>query len=565
MSLPLSIAQMPEPAIAASLPPLQGRLIPLDKIAPSPTNPRKTFPNNASFKELVANIKLNGVTQAILVRPSKKGFELIVGERRWRASQQADRKEIPAIVRDLTDEQVCLIQLDENEHREGVHPLEQAQGYKNLMAFNYSAEEIAKRTGHDVDFIRDRLLLLKLGHDGQKVFLQDKITMGHALQIARLPEEQQGIAVKFCFIRTTQWNRDEQKNIDSDSLITVASLRSRIQLEIMLNMKHVTWDKDDPNLVKEAGSCTACPKRTGSNAQLFDDLPKGEDRCLDRNCFQAKASAQFVQIEKKIEKDTGKAPVRIYESYVSKAAPKSLEHHQYSVVKPNSCTKAVTGIILDGSNQGKTKTICFDDKCKVHRGSGGHSSPRSSGGSVDFWAQRAQTLPKKIRMEVRRAHMRALYKAIEKGHIVKLATGTNVTMPAELLQVLLETIMPPHRLPDELAEAWNGDALPKEERAGPDAYISSLAKAKKPLGLQTAAAVMAVALNETVKEWCGTEHPRLLVKACGVLKVDAAKIDRDLTKQMTDEFNARRKKSEAKKKAAEAKSAPPKKAKAKRK
>lgn len=165
-------------------------------IAPSATNPRKNFDESA-LGELASSISKHGVLQPVVVRlwpPSRKPpkgaadplYELVVGERRWRAARIAGLEEIPATVREMTDDQVAEVQVVENLQRSDLHPLEEAEGYRQLMAKRYDVARIAERTGHGVRYVYDRVKLLSLTKDAQKVFREGRITIGHAIVLARL-------------------------------------------------------------------------------------------------------------------------------------------------------------------------------------------------------------------------------------------------------------------------------------------------------------------------------------------------------------------------------------------
>jgi ParB/RepB/Spo0J family partition protein len=166
--------------------------IPLPDIIRSKSNPRKTF-DAAKLTELAASVKEHGVLQPILVRPNGKAgtYELVAGERRFRAAQEAGLTEIPALVRELTDTQVLEIQVIENLQRDDLHPLEEADGYRQLMAKKYDVARIAERIGRSVKYVYDRMKLAGLVDEARKIFLDGKITAGHAILLARLKPEDQ--------------------------------------------------------------------------------------------------------------------------------------------------------------------------------------------------------------------------------------------------------------------------------------------------------------------------------------------------------------------------------------
>jgi ParB/RepB/Spo0J family partition protein len=161
--------------------------IPLEQLAPSKHNPRKHF-DPTRLDELTASIKEKGVLQPLLVRPNgTRGYEIVAGERRYRAAKAAGLTEIPAIVRQLNDTEVVECQTIENLQREDVHPLEEAAGYHALMKLGkYDAARIAARVGRSVKYVYDRMKLLELSKEAQDLFWKGKIQAGHAILLARL-------------------------------------------------------------------------------------------------------------------------------------------------------------------------------------------------------------------------------------------------------------------------------------------------------------------------------------------------------------------------------------------
>lgn len=166
-------------------------MLPVTSIAPGGTNPRRHF-DEGQLLELADSIRAHGVLQPVLVRAKGRGYELVCGERRWRASTLAGRTEIPAIVRELKDEEVLEIQLVENLARADLHPLEEAQGYEQLHTrHGYSVETIAAKLGRSRKYVYDRIKLLALTEDAKKHFLAGRLTAGHAILLARLDEKAQ--------------------------------------------------------------------------------------------------------------------------------------------------------------------------------------------------------------------------------------------------------------------------------------------------------------------------------------------------------------------------------------
>jgi len=160
--------------------------VPIDQIEVNPYQPRKVFDFTA-LDELAASIKASGVIQPIIVRRIGGSYQLIAGERRWRAARQAGLDRIPAIVREATDAQSIELALVENLLREDLNPIEAAQAYQKLLAdFSWTQEELAQRIGKDRTSIANCLRLLRLPEAIQADLRSGRLTMGHARALLAL-------------------------------------------------------------------------------------------------------------------------------------------------------------------------------------------------------------------------------------------------------------------------------------------------------------------------------------------------------------------------------------------
>lgn len=156
------------------------REIELDLIRPGQQQPRTTF-DQAKLEELAQSIVNTGVIQPLLVRPVGGLFELVAGERRWRAAQLAGLHRIPAIVREIPNDKVLELALIENIQRAELNPVEEANAYKNLIdSLGLTQDEVARRVGRDRTFVTNYLRVLKLPGDVQELIEQEKISFGHA-------------------------------------------------------------------------------------------------------------------------------------------------------------------------------------------------------------------------------------------------------------------------------------------------------------------------------------------------------------------------------------------------
>jgi ParB family transcriptional regulator, chromosome partitioning protein len=163
--------------------------IPLSQIRANPYQPRKTF-NEESINELAVSIKEHGVIQPIIVRSVVKGYEIIAGERRYRASQHCGLATIPAVVRKLTDQQVMEIALIENIQREDLNAMEVAQAYQALInQFQYTQEELSVKVGKSRSHIANFLRLLQLPEDIKQYVSRGTLSMGHARAIVGIKND----------------------------------------------------------------------------------------------------------------------------------------------------------------------------------------------------------------------------------------------------------------------------------------------------------------------------------------------------------------------------------------
>ncbi|HJA41454.1 MAG TPA: ParB/RepB/Spo0J family partition protein [Firmicutes bacterium] len=163
--------------------------IAVDEIRPNPYQPRKNF-NDDAIEELKTSIMLHGILQPIIVRKSIKGYELVAGERRLRASQLANLEKIPAIVRKLTDDQMMLHALLENLQREDLNVVEEAKAYETLIKnLKITHEELAKRVGKSRSHISNLLRLLELPNYMITSIVMDEISMGHGRALLAVKDE----------------------------------------------------------------------------------------------------------------------------------------------------------------------------------------------------------------------------------------------------------------------------------------------------------------------------------------------------------------------------------------
>lgn len=252
----------------------------------SPLNPRRTY-NKDKDAELLGDVKVRGVLQPVLVREAPKGpkpIELIFGTRRLKAATAAELKTIPIRFVTMSDQEVIEAAISENDQRDDIHPLEEAEGYellarppKNATYKALTVDEIAARFGKSRSAVYARMKLLDLTKENRKRFYDGKLDASRALLLARIPASLQDKAGK----EIEDGERGQWSYRDAHAVIV---------RNYMLRLADAPFDLKDAQLVAKAGACAACPKRTGNQAELFADVASA-DVCTDPGCFKAKKEA----------------------------------------------------------------------------------------------------------------------------------------------------------------------------------------------------------------------------------------------------------------------------------
>jgi len=196
----------------------------IEEIIPNRSQPRKHF-DESRIQELAWSIKEKGILEPLIVRRADQGYELIVGERRWRAAQKAGLKEVPVLVKEVEGREALEISLIENLQREDLNPIEAAEAFKHLIEeFDISQEDLSKRMGKDRTTITNTLRLLKLPLEVRNQLLQNRITSGHARAILSLENKEKqkelcaliikkGLSVREAEVIAKRWSEKPKKSI----------------------------------------------------------------------------------------------------------------------------------------------------------------------------------------------------------------------------------------------------------------------------------------------------------------------------------------------------------------
>lgn len=229
----------------------------LDLIDPTPTQPRQIF-NESSLEELAQSIKHNGVIQPIIVRRNGDRYQIVAGERRWRAAQKAGLHKIPCVIKDIPEAGILELSLIENIQREELNPIEEANAYKRLIEkLNMTQDELAARIGKDRTSIANLIRLLRLPEEIQSMLEDGKLSMGHAR--ALLPIEETDVQRKLAKdIITRSLSVRETERLVKSTLMTKATKSNTIQ----------SPEKVDPNQANIAAAELKLGKRLGSPVKI---------------------------------------------------------------------------------------------------------------------------------------------------------------------------------------------------------------------------------------------------------------------------------------------------------
>jgi len=278
--------EAPVPAVPLpATPPEIGRfeIVARRRVHISQHNPRKRIAE-AELAELTDSVRRHGILQPLLARPrGPEDFELAAGERRLLAAGRAGIELVPLVVRDMTDEELLDIALHENGKRADVHPLDEAEAIaRKRDEFGRSVDEIAATIGRPVGYVVTRLKLIELCPEAREAYLAGKgLTLATALVIARIPDQKlQAKATK-----------DIANGNNGQGMPYRDALR-HVRDTFMLELSSAAFPITRADLVPAAGACTTCPKRTGNQRELFDDVDE-KNICTDPPCFREKTDAAW--------------------------------------------------------------------------------------------------------------------------------------------------------------------------------------------------------------------------------------------------------------------------------
>lgn len=331
------------------------------------TNPRRRKGLDIdSLNALAASIKAQGLGQAILVRPLPASrledtagmdprpiYEVIAGERRWRACQIAGLGTMPMLVRDMTDAAVLEMQLVENVEREDLDDMEEAEGFERLRRdLGYTVEQIAQRIAHGKgeSYVYKALRLCELTPQSREAMYEGAngapaiLGRSTGLLVARYKPEQQQEVIEFIA---------SQAGADGEPM-PFRQIAPKVFKRFNLALASAPFDIKADALVAECPACTSCPKRSGAQADIFGD-GGADDSCTDPVCFDGKREAHIVLVRKKAQKDGFKV----------------IDGDEARSAKPSPFTKVISGYVrltdvaeTEKGNDGVERDVTFEDKLR---------------------------------------------------------------------------------------------------------------------------------------------------------------------------------------------------------
>jgi len=201
--------------------------IDINDIKPNSDQPRKTFDED-KLAELAASIEEHGLIQPVVLRKMKKGYEIVAGERRWRAARLIGIKEIPCIIKELTDEENMLLAIIENMQREDLNPIEEAEGIQQMIeTYGLTQEKVSKSVGKSRPYITNCLRLLKLPKEVRSYVAEGQLSAGHAKVLAGVEEEEKQVKLADSVIKEGWSVRQLENNIREEKPASRPAARAK--------------------------------------------------------------------------------------------------------------------------------------------------------------------------------------------------------------------------------------------------------------------------------------------------------------------------------------------------
>lgn len=525
---------MNAPATAAALAQPAQTQIALDRIEPSRTHiqamRRKRF-DPRLLQELADSFRQVGVLQAVVVVAAGHKYELVAGERRWQAAKLAGLDTIPATVRDLTPEQILEVQLIENLQREGLHELEEAEGYDELMKLKkINADTVAEMVGKSRAYVYTRTKLLDLCDEARKAFYAGELDFSIALLIARVPRaDVQRQAMK-----------DLVEAREHGAVTNVREAQLFMREHYMLQLAAAPFDVEDPSLVPAAGACATCPKRSGAQPELFADVGRAE-HCTDPKCFTMKRTAHNARVRAEITAKggtmiTGKEAKKLlpYDDghVISSSGYTALDDKQYIDGKYQKIAKlakaaGVEEILVEHPESGKLIPVVRNDALKKALTAKGHKLGLSSSGGGRSGPSAAQLAKQRCETEARLRIFNAIRAALTTRKLDE--ADTRLVVEHVVGQLGFDTTK-------RLVDARNLAAGVEKPKGHATDYVHEFEESvpKMPLADLGPLMIECALAGELQVYIHGSNDTELLDATAKRYKVDAAKIRREVEREAAE-------------------------------
>jgi ParB family chromosome partitioning protein len=353
------------------------KLISLKNLQTSPSNPRRRI-DERTIETLAASIGAQGILEPLIVRTAGKKYEIVCGERRYRAANIAAVTLVPCLIRKLTDEQVLDIQIHENLHREDVHPMDEAYSYKFLKEkLGCDVNELALRVGKSEGYILNRLKLNQLIEEARKDVDEEQLPLGYALEIAKYTPEIQKILYDEVYRKESKFEKGDYVEVPvKGQTIPLKEFTEWINTNIHRRLSLAPFNPKATNLRDDGLACIKCPDRTGAAISLFEPNQIGKkDACLSPACYLQKLE-KHVEIRRLELAEANK--VELYEvpivrsfhwsdgeGYLGTKSATVIDAKQGRGAK--NCKYAISGIDIESNNYGQTVQVCLKTSgCKTH-------------------------------------------------------------------------------------------------------------------------------------------------------------------------------------------------------
>ena len=393
------------------------KLVALRDLAPSKTNPRRRIDDN-SINSLAESIATQGILEPLIVRKNGKGFEIVCGERRYRAAKVAKLAEVPCLVRDLSDEQVLDIQIHENLHREDVHPMDEAYGYQFLQEkLGCDTKELALRVGKPEGYVLNRLKLNQLIKEAQKDLDDELLPLSYALEIAKYTPDIQAVVYAEAYRKEGKYQGDRYVTVPlKGQMVPWRSFIEWINTNVHHLLSKAPFDTNAEDLRSDGLTCIKCAERTGAQVSLFEPTQIGKkDACLNPGCYVEKSHKHVEVTRVKLAELRGVdvSEVPLVRSWCYTDGRDYLGTESAVVISgakrgggAMECKKMISGIDLEADNYGRTVQVCLKASgCKTHW-------PEPKAGGADKSGARKTTEEESTeRLEAHRARREEIWNA----------------------------------------------------------------------------------------------------------------------------------------------------------